>query len=86
MRPRWPSWTERWPAAAAVLATLACGCGSAWAWDIKVILVKTLFALALGPVVFALTRHRDRVPAAALLAAALWRAGEVRPGPRPARR
>ena len=31
--------------------------GASWAWDIKFVVAKTLFALALGLIVFACTRH-----------------------------
>jgi len=46
------------------LIPLACG-GAAWAWDIKYVLAKVGFSLAIGLIVFAATQH---LPASAVLA------------------
>jgi hypothetical protein len=43
---------------------LACG-GAAWAWDIKYVVAKVGFSLAIGLIVFAATQH---LPASAILA------------------
>lgn len=46
------------------LIPLVCG-GAAWAWDIKYVLAKVAFSLAIGLIVFAVTQH---LPASAILA------------------